>query len=73
MKNLINSKDLLAENFINKYFLIGDIKEKVKIKNVDLITKKIKRFTSVCSSHNKSITEMMDPTIVSPQPKALCS
>ena len=50
---------------------MGDIKEKVKIRNVDLITKKVKRFTSVCSNHNKSITEMIDPIVIPPPPKAL--
>lgn len=59
MKNLLNSRDSYAENFVNKYFLVGDIKEKVKLKKTDFINKKVKRFTSVCSSHNKSITEMM--------------
>lgn len=59
MKNILNSKNLESENFINRYFLVGDIREKVKLKKTDFINKKVKRFTSVCSSHNKSITEMM--------------
>jgi len=50
--------------------LVGDIKEKVKLKNTDSITKKIKRFTSVCSSHNKSITDMIEPMAIQPQIRA---
>ena len=49
---------------------MGDIKEKVKLKNTDSITKKIKRFTSVCSSHNKSIPDMIEPMAVHQQARA---